>query len=361
MNDYEFELGIENLLRSERKRMPYYLESVEQERFQVIMSFYDHYASLSEMTGITSVDDFLGSLQTPLRANEDTDEDWDVEDALIGELHELIQKDIEKFPVLLSGEMSVTGAGVVMHDTDPQEEEGASVMAVDEIEEGMVVSGDIHHYVVAPMIAYETFTSWRNDATLDSDQTNDSIGSTPGLWLRMTNVTVVDVAGQPISTFDSALIPMNYPSMRFHKIVRQNASAERMPKAEEVKAPIITHFKGDFITGIFTDKENDLNYGSYSDDELKEAREAHELEIGIYMSAVEQDEPLTLTALNSISINGDEEGFANKMARYVASVFMKPRDNWRVIHAFLVEHGDEMLLRHVLPEDIIDIQRKDEE
>ncbi len=70
MDDQEFERAVENLLRQERKKEPYYLESVEQERVAIVMAFYDHFASLLQMQKITTVDDFLESLQ--VSSNQDT-------------------------------------------------------------------------------------------------------------------------------------------------------------------------------------------------------------------------------------------------------------------------------------------------
>ena len=358
MNDREFEQEIESLLRAERKKEPYYLESVEKEQLEVVAAFYDHYASLSEMRGVSTVEDFLSTLELP-----DSDDDQaEANEDLIAELHELTQKDVERFPVLLGGEVMMKGEGLFMYDADPQgeTEDQSRVMEVDEIEEGVTVTGEVRHYVIAPMIPYETFVRWQSADSYEDMEADDMANEAPGLWLSLSDVTVSDASGAEIKTLDNVLVPMNYPSMKLNKIIRQSISAERLAPQEETKAPVITHFKGDFITGVFNDKENDLNYNDYSEEELRAAREAHQLEIGIYMSAVESDAELVLTAFNSIGVEGNEEGFAGKTVRYIDSAFMKPRNEWRVVHAFLVDVEDGVALRHVLSEDIITIHRKDE-
>ena len=357
MDDQEFERAVENLLRQERKKEPYYLESVEQERVAIVMAFYDHFASLLQMQKITTVDDFLESLQ--VSSNQDTDEE--AEEVLIGELSDLIQEDLAHYTVLLEGEMLVNGHGVIIYDDDSQDNDEESSLVVDEIEEGMVVTGDIQDIVVAPMVSYEAYASWSDELLVEDTTIDELTPEIPGLWLRMNNVTISDEGGQPLEKIEQALLPFNYPTLKFHKLIRQSNAIEKSLPQEEVKAPVITHFKGDFIIGVLNDKENDLNYNDYTPEDLRAVREAHRQEISIYMSAVEQDEQLTISAHNALDINGQEEPLSNVRGFYRDSVFIKSHDIWRIVHTFLVQtDGDAMQLRHILPEDITAVFRNDE-
>lgn len=360
MDDFELELA--KLYSAERKKDLFYLESVERERQAVLSAFYDHYASVSKLQDTLTLEDILSEATTGSAGSFKDDDSID-DDAFVSplaqELGELIQQDIQRHEVLLSGEMQVSGEGVYMFTTDRPEgtEDG---MGTEILEDGATLTGDIRYYSVAPMISYDDFMRTQRGGDAESEALDVE---TPGLWLFMENVAVTNAAGVTTETLDRVLVPLNYPSLTFNKVIRQSDSVmaeEAQPEPSQV--PVVTHFKSDFMLETCNDMENDLNHNEYDGEESHRIRAQHQDELSIYMAIVDREAPLTLSAFSAILHDGTEVALADESALYLDPVIMKINDMWRVLHAFqLVSNEGTLRIAHILPEYLLAIRNKNEQ
>ncbi|HWT39941.1 MAG TPA: hypothetical protein VN081_01535 [Dongiaceae bacterium] len=361
MDDDDFEKAVAELVETERKKArdkePYYIESLEAERTAIVGVFNDHYESLSSLQGVETVEDLLAATDDGTNYFDDGLGGDDLSrNSLTLALDELIQEDIERVPALTSGEMHVGGEGVYMFEPDCEENNtDAQEFGCDILEDGAALIGDIGAYVVAPVIPYEAFRQTQEGSGFEGPLYDDIGTDIPGLWVILNNVKLYDGSGCEIGRRDHVLVPMEYPSLHFGKVMRQG---ESLKKADEVHVDVDVHFKGDFIREQFTIAENDLNYNDYSPEEHRECRHEHQSELGIYMSGVDPDEKLILSAFRSIAADGAERQLEEREAYYLEPVVIKPKGDWRVVHAFLVKNGDQMSIVYVLPEDLLAIRRE---
>lgn len=356
MNDNEFQLEIENLMREERKKEPFYLISLRGEQQKLIELFESHYETLSQLKGASDIDSFLSSITAA-----DTDSvRVDINEDLYSEINELVHRDLERYLQLLEGELLMRGEGLFLYDPDIQEEFGEQPVSAEvyALEKDMAVSGEFSHFTVAPMIPYEIFHKIHKFDTFDELDDEDLVSEMPGLWLALKNATVNDASGFELESCEMVLVPMNYPTMRLHKVVRQGEPVGTSKKTPEGKAPVITHLQSGFIKGVFSDKENDLNYNDYNQEEFEAARELHKQEIGVYMSAVEQNVPISLFASDSYDVNGSSFGPISEIALYRDSSFIKISNQWRVAHQFVIGSDNIKMALYVLPEDISPVDQE---
>lgn len=358
MDDREFDLELEKLLSDERKKEPYGTESIKKELLAVVVSFYDHYRSLSEFEASASADDFLAKLLETHGENADDAEEFDSD--LLGELDELIQSDLEKYPILLEGELSVKGEGIYMYDVDNDVDQPGTEVEI--LEEGMTLTGEIQQYAVLPMISYEAFMRMQSADSYEHLDQDDIVGEMPGLWVLLRNVTVRDEVGSDVYSHEQALVPLNYPSLTLEKIVRYSDSVAELASAEQEMEPIevAAHFKSDFILELCNEIENDINYNEYTTSELRAAREDYQAELGIYMSMVDREEELVISVMNAIMMTGDQTSFTNQIARYSDPILMKVNDSWRVAHGFEMDTHEGIHVVHILPEHLLEIKRRNE-
>lgn len=359
MDDSEFDIELAQLFNEERKKEYYYLVSVEQERQAIISAFYDHYMSVAEFRDVTTVDDFLQNLtaENTELLEQPADEDDDFLSPLATELNELIQKDIESYDVLLNGEMQVSGEGLYMMSPD---EEGGSDVEI--LENGATMVGDIQWYSVAPMIPYELFLQTQRGDSFEQPSSDAIASEMPGVWLLMNNVVVTDSNGVTTNEVDQALIPLSYPSLRFHRVIRQEEAVTMdVQEVETEQVPVQEHFKSDFMREICNDIENDLNHNEYEGEEAHAVRAQHQNELAIYMGVVDHEAPLRLRAFSATLLDGNETELNDETVRYVDSVIMNIGGTWRVVHAFETTATDGTInIAHVLPEYIVSLRPEDQ-
>lgn len=365
MDDSEFDIELAKLYSAERKKEYYYLVSVEQERQAVISAFYDHYVSVSAFQDVTTVDDFLSSFDSLVgeptgkleTSDDDDDDDDDFLSPIAAELNDLIQKDIESFDVLLDGEMQISGDGIYMVSPD----EGG-VPDVEILEQGATLVGDIQWYSVAPMIPYELFMRTQNDDNYEQPTSDDVTNEMPGVWLLMSNAVLTDENGANVSEHEQVLVPLNYPSLSFNKVMRQKeALIGNVQDIDIEQVPVESHFKSDFMLEICNDIENDLNHNDYEGEEAHEMRARHQEELSIYMSGVDREALLCLSAFTATMLDGNEAELTQQAVHYVDTVIMHVNGTWRIVHAFETTPKDGKInIAHVLPEFMTEIRLKDQ-
>lgn len=368
MDHEEFNQELEKLYESERRKEDYYLASLENERKLLIEAFYDHYASLSDLQSINTVDEFLDSLTEVDTTTPLEDDLVDPQEALAGDLYDLMHTSLERNSSLLRDKVRISGDGIFLYyinhrdELDDQSDYDTKItVEVGEIEEGRFVRGQVDDVIVEPMMPYEKYIRWLSAGEPEAtwEEFDVSVGPlTP--MIKLKNAIIYTAEGEQLEAVDTLYAPLTYESMQLYREIQTLKASERAKKQEEISAPVVTYFKGEFITGVFNDKENDLNYNEYDTEEFAAAHDTHLTEIGVYMASVSQDEPLILSAVDAFDVTGKIQDVVAKTATYLDSVMMKLRERWRVVHAFTIEIDNETLLLYILSENIIDIERSEE-
>lgn len=350
MEDKEFQQEVERLIDAEqrmaRSKELYILESLKREKDELMAAFHDHIVALESYPDIQTVDELLASINDRA-ANQDTFtwEDDATEYNMRDHLNELISKEVERFPELLDGEMHISGEGVYVYPSDNVDDNDVELQV---IEEGMTLAGEISWYAVESMPSYEAFRY----SQAPDDFVEPTLPETLGIWVALREVIVKDGAGNVIEKHEEVLVPINYPSISLHKVIRQHDAIEARPEEDAPYIDIWAQFKNDFILETCTLFENDLNYNTYTPEERLVLRQQYQDEAAIYMNGVDTETELLLSASEAWMPNGDKTSVNNVSAYYRLPVFMQCNDTWRLYHVFEMWQGDGVTFAHILPEHL---------
>lgn len=340
MDDKEFQLAVERLINAERQesrtKEPYILESLESERRALLGVFIDHYVALQHFTVMTTLDEIINTIE---RSGLDDADDEERLDELSSQLEELMQDELQKYPEVLSGEIRISGQGVYLYASDNDVDDD---VMVDTFDDGVTINGEVDWYTVAP---------------LPSDDTAGGLG----LWVLLKRAAVINGAGERVAGYDEVSVPVTLPGLHMHKIIRQSDATGSLIEPDVAAVNIWTQFKNDFILDMCNSFENDLNYNDYDADEHQQRREMHQNEIAIFMSAVESDCTIRVSAREACSLRGVVLQLTDVSALYLQPVFAQHGNSWRVYHAFEIEtEGGELDIVHVLPEHLQQVERAEE-
>ncbi len=397
--EYNFDGELEQLLKGtyddvravERKPLEPIYESVDKERNALVESFYSHYIAISNLDALETVDDFIAvsdalreqaSAMQALGDFDDLDEDgyeedipfivpdgigengeeYDVFDvSIIPSLNTLMQKDVEQYAVMASGEMRVSGEGLYKFMPD----EGFDGRSSDSLRDGQTLSGDINQYIALPSVAYDDF---RRGVVHDDGELHEgaqALIETPSPWLYLTNVVIRDNNGIEFARYDDVMVPLDYPSLQFHKISYGPAEEENSARTEKaaMRITLADHLKGSYIIEIYNDMENDLNYNKYETEKAhyKQRAEYHEV-LSRYAESIDQMCPIRLDAFEVQFADGGVAGLDNQIGNYNGPAILEYDGKWRVVHSFVITGEDDgFRIAHVLPEYITAIEYLDEQ
>lgn len=340
MPEFEFDIDAElaNLLKTEQEKAPFYVESLERERTELVASFQEHVIAVYSFSG----DDFT----IEKIASVDVEDAKEREEDLYAQLDELALEDITRHEALLEGEMQVSGEGIYILDFDG---EG---YPVEELASGETVRGTIDAYNVAPLVSADTSET---EGGLDM----------PGLWVTLKDATVYGPAGDEVRFSECMLVPMSMPGLKFGKVIRRfsevvsEATGAPVAAVEEgalaPKEPNIREqLAGDLFQERCNEIENDLNYNEYELEELQECRRTYQGELNLYVGDIEPDEQLVITTIEAMLPMGGTIELLAQNVFYNGPTILKFPNSWRVVHGFSVcdsNNGTEQLV-HVLPETI---------
>lgn len=354
MEDKDFQLQVQKLIDEERRQArakdPYILESLAQERQSLVMAFYDHLASLQAFPDITTADELLESLMSGHEIIDAIDWESETQQVLIDQIDELIQKDIEHLPELQTGELHVSGEGMYVYISDDDTFESGVEVGI--FDEGMTIIGDINRYDIAPMHSYDTFLETQHP----SSEPNEVLQEGLGVWVLLKNAIVLDGAGQVVEKHDEVSIPVHYPSTCFHKVIRQQDASIATPEEDTPYVDVWAQFKNDFIIETCNTFENDVNYNDYSAEERALLMEQYQDEVSIYMSGVNPETPLLLSASEALMADGKRLSINHAQAQYLQPVFLRAGTTWRIHHAFAVGRGDSETFANILPEHLLSVR-----
>lgn len=355
MEDKEFNKEFDKIVKHESFRDAYYTESIEQERAAILSAFQDHFVALTLPDDIETIEDILAV--RPI-ANAGVDED-DIDDTLFQydelaqKIEEFIQKDIERHPILLEGEIKVHGKGIYQcfirpEDISADDEDNG----VRELEDGEALMGHIKDYTVDPFTLY--------NARLIDVEAIDEYADTPpseglSLLLSLSDAQLIDDSGVA-QYIGEVCVPFDHMGFRFEKVVRQSTApiAETESEIEELKA----HFNSDFITQAVVDMENDLTYNTY--DDIEEHIQAYNEELSLYMGMVDSNRPMKIRA-TALRENGEVIEVNDQPVYYSHTALTKFPQFWRVTHIFiaLTSEGSERL--YIQPRAMVSIEYTDED
>ncbi len=315
MDNMDLELA--NLLRTEKHKVPFYCESIEPERRQVVGAFYDHLTTLRSMEGDLTFEGFMQA-ETVL-TDEEANESQEEEEA---RLNELIQTDLERYPLLGEGEMKVSGEGAYMMDT----EEKAFVGVLDL---GETIHGTVDHYSVAPLVSI--------------DDEGDVAESAPTLWVELNDATVFDAAGKIVASSDRMLAPFTLSSLYFEKVIRSGdavvGSVEQL-QIEDVNEQL----SGSDFQELANDVEADLNHNVFDTDEerVRAHREHHEA-LSEQVQSINFDDVIVLSVSDAIIPAGDPRDITSIESNYNGPAIIKIYNSWRVVHSFSLIDADDAM------------------
>lgn len=344
----------------ERKKLPFYAESVDAERDMLVEAFYDHYVSLSSPDSIETVDDFLAATQVSREYDTerdilDLDGDDSYDAGIVPALNDLLRKDVERCEVMASGELQVSGEGLYLFVPDLDTDADSGVF-----EDGATLIGDISQYAALPSIAYEDFLRMQNGEGNMWANRHDEPVESPSPWLLIKNAVLYDASGVQQAKYETAMVPLDYPSIHFKKVIRQEGGELGALEVEWV--PLATHFTAEFMHTVYNDIENNLNHNRFDYDEFREEYEFLRKDIGVYMMSVDTEKDIYLTASEATLVDGMHAAFEGGVVQYIEPTIMKYENSWRVAHAFMMHtHDGGFNVAHVLPEHIVEIKYLNEQ
>lgn len=343
MEGDDFDRQLKELLETERRKAPYTEYSLDEQHESLLADFYHYYADLY---GLDEDD----SMVSDTSEQDELFDDGYQANPLEQRLEEYLDELVVKYELPLEGTIKIAGSGLYAGAT-----EQGTYVGYDILQEGHII-GSIQRYVVLPMPT-DGFRAQiaRADEIREGEELPSASGVS-GVWQLLEHATLYDAAGQPLETFEDVFVPMAEPGLRFALLEYQGDRVlETMPDSEDVRIDVLDSLKGEFICERFTDAENYLNYDAYAGDELREHRDQFQQELGIYTAMVDRETPYTLTAFSATDIQGDVKELQRVQALYLDPVFVKVGSSWRVAHSFEVVVETGVLLVHVLPEAIIEI------
>lgn len=329
--DDEIDIELKNLIRGEREKTSYYLASLQPEREKIVADFHDHVIAALEVT--------QGSVFEAKLPEFDSDE----EQELHAVIDELVQASLEDQPLLLTGEVSVSGFGVyAINDSDDGE------VALEVLGGGDTIRGYVDAYCVAPWVSTD----------IDQESPEHNRETLPDLWVRLEDVSRYDSNGQRMAKFPEMLISFTSPNLSYHKVERREDVT-----IETLEDDITPHpnelFYNDIFRDLCNDIENDLNYNHDGEFSLHERCEQAQDQLRLFMmgqtlegmkfivNATQLDSPYA-----DISSDGDLK------LEYLEPVIYKKDEGWRVGHGFwTLGDGNEYnrAIVHILPENITSI------
>ena len=346
MNEYDLDAAYENLLRSERRKAPFYVEHIEKERQEIIDAFSDH--SLT----VHLADDAF-TLETLLNPPIDEEADSDRQLAL----EELLLKDIDAYEVLQGGEVQVSGEGIFMYDSEEFE------TTTEVLSDGETIHGELYSFAVLPaFLSPEAFSAMQQ-----TGQEPDSVDGRLSVWAVLDHAVIYDGAGSEIHSTERILVPFSYPDLKFGKVIRRSFGMDAHETTYETLTDSEIETVQELLTGdrfqqLCNDIENDLNYNLYDANELQMLRREYQGRLNEQIAAVSPD--LLLRLSGDAQIVGDDSLFLfDQEAQYSAPSIIKYPDSWRVVHTFnLVDpQGDTYAFAHIFPEAIHEIVLKEQE
>ena len=358
MDDREFQQEVQRLIesqqRKERLASPYILESLRREKEALIAAFHDHFIAMQRFPEVTTVEEFLESLQAPDSLDDqlawtDNADAYNLQD----HLNELMMQEVERLPELLDGEMQISGESIFMHDTEYDDD---SEVEVSILEAGATLMGTIQWYCVESMPSYEAFLHTQSPDTMPPPDVVEHLG----LWVMLQDVTVKDGSGVTIGAHQEVLVPVSYPSVTLHKVIRQHDAIIARPEENLPYVDIWAQFRNDFILETCRIFENDVNYNEREADEKQDIVIQHQDEVAVHMSGVDGDTPLLLEATEAYMFDGSLPELVDATAYYLQPVFLRRGDTWRIHHAFEVHQGGEVRIAHILPEHLVTVRSIDE-
>lgn len=344
MNEFDPDTELQNLLRQERAKEPFLLESIEPERRQLLEALYDHAMAVYE-----SRDEEI-SVEAILEADSSTDDS-----EVTRQLDQLIQHDIARFETIVDGEMQVSGEGAYLQVVESEDEEDKDVdSSIQFLGDGNVIRGDIVKYTVQPIFPYQEFQKAKNNNY--SEAPAQGYRDDPaGLSVVLENATLYDASGNEAAALGWVLTPLVYPSLVFDKVLRQfsgNAETRAMSESEVDVRDVLA---GDLFREYCTDIENDLNYNKYTADEFAAQYEIHREALTRYVAAIDTERVLSLSATGTNTLSGASVELNDSAVNYDAPTIIRHNDDWRVVHGFSLvtdDMDDAMMPVHVLPENI---------
>ncbi len=342
MNEFDPDTELQDLLRQERAKEPFLLESIEPERRQLLEALYDHAMAVYE-----SRDEEI-SVEAILEADSSTDDS-----EVTRQLDQLIQYDIARFETIIDGEMQVSGEGAYLQVVEAEDDKDIDSL-IQFLGDGDVVRGDIVKYTVQPIFPYEEFQKAKNNNY--SEAPAQGYRDDPaGLSVVLENAALYDTSGNEVATLGWVLAPMVYPSLVFDRVLRQfsgNTETGAVPESEIDVSDILA---GGLFQEHCNDIENDLNRNEYSADEFKAQYDLQMEALARYVAAVDTERVLSLSATGTNTLSGASVELNDSAVNYDAPTIIRHNDDWRVVHGFSLvtdDMDDAMMPVHVLPENI---------
>ena len=341
MNEFDPDTELQNLLRQERAKEPFLLESIEPERQQLLEALYDHAMAVYE-----SRDEEI-SVEAMLNADDSADDS-----EVTRQLDQLIQHDVARFETIVDGEMQVSGEGAYLQVVESEDNEDTE-SSIQFLGDDNVIRGDIVKYTVQSIFPYQEFQKAKNN-NFNEAPSEDYRDDPAGLSVVLENAALYDASGNEVATLGWVLAPMVYPSLVFDKVLRQfSGNTEMAPAEPEVDARDI--LTGDLFREYCTDIENDLNYNDYTDGNFAAQYDMHMQALAQYVAAVDTERVLCVTATGNNVLSGASIELNDSAANYDAPTIIRHNDDWRVVHGFSIvtdDTDDMMIPVHVLPENI---------
>lgn len=332
MNDADFNAELVELLNTERKKLPYTVESVDEAMRLLATSFANHVESLKDFYSMNTVEAFLSSFESDDGTILSEDDDGDFQTPFSRELMSLLQEDAERYDAPLTGELLVGGNGVYIQDNTGLTEDDERP-TLEELQDGMTIVGEFMGYAALPGIIYDE---------AEQRAPGDDFSEDLEPWLKLYDARVYDATGTEIVTISSLFIPLSSSEFTFGTVVRNTKFGHEQINQQPVEIDLKTYFASDFIQGEFLNAENDLQHNEYTSDEERTVREEYQDEFMLYMEMVNGDNRFVVDAshvyFQGCETSGVLEGVT---AYYLQPVLVKIEGVWRLCHAFHILSGDE--------------------
>lgn len=342
-------------LRKERRQTPYYTVSLEEEHTALVSAFHEEQAR-QLLTDELTVDMLLGG-ELALREGGAADDEEDFPDNRIYQaLHDRVAAELEKYPVLLSGEMQLGGEAVFVCLPKPEDVDRADeYVGYYFLSDGETLMGDIAYYSVDAAPLYRDVMQ-----RLQAEEDNEDIEGTsspeePGIWLHLRNTVMHDQSGFEVDISEDVAVLLTHAGVHLHKVERLGGS-NTLPEMPNRPVEVTSQFKHT-LSDSFSDMENALNYCDLTHEEFSALRADIQEELATCMeSVVSEDASYIVFAHMARGLDNGVVELAGQSVAFLQSTMMKVGTQWRVAHAFQIdspENGTQVV--HVLPEDIIRI------
>ena len=332
MDEYDFDVALEDMIRELKEKQPFYLESMQREQDMITADFHEHLIATIELTQGSFYD-----AKFPDTASDEYEE-------LSGSLIESMQRSFEKVPHILNGEVRISGEGVYV--TTESDNEGIEIL-----EPGWALQGTITQYLAAPMLI-------TTDGEFAPNVTQDSL---PDLFLLAKNVTLFNEDGEKEGSFEQIHISFTRKTFDFRKIIRHPLINAPVEQQEVAPRQLIALFRGGEFRDFCNEIENYLNFSDDEDESLQQQHiRAHEQLIAKTQEFdMQEGQRFVIQATETLdNPMSDVQLDDNSVVEYLEPVICEVGDTWRVAHGFWIcnDENDCTTVVHILPEDIQSIR-----